>query len=82
MVSRLDESDARKIGGRKVIDCRLHKFAADPLVLLSAHGPLIRYGAGVRTRLEESGAQGPPAAPGAGTARVICSARGWPRSST
>src|SRR5262245_15296079 len=33
MVSRLDESDARNIGGRKVIDCCLHKFATNPLVL-------------------------------------------------
>src|SRR5262249_7970577 len=33
MVSRLDESDARNIGGRKVIDRHLHKFAANPLVL-------------------------------------------------
>jgi hypothetical protein len=33
MVGRLDESDARNIGGRKVIDCRLHKFATNPLVL-------------------------------------------------
>jgi hypothetical protein len=33
MVRRLDEADARNIGGGKVIDCRLHKFAPNPLVL-------------------------------------------------
>ncbi len=33
MVSRLDESDARNIGGRKVIDCRLHKVPTNSSVL-------------------------------------------------
>src|SRR5262245_30091331 len=33
VVGRLDESHAGNVGGRKVIDCCLHKLAANPLVL-------------------------------------------------